>query len=161
MKIRIDFTLNSQFGIVEKIIFRLVLNGFREVKEIVKALPLFSDSVIANGIRNLVNHQVLTANIETSKLSLSEPLIAIIDKCVENAYEINVPVELENYIKGSGLLISGITSSLIDDERQSLKDAIQFVKKVMLFELLPGVNLDMYINIIDFILYEERGDQHE
>ena len=46
-------------------------------------------------------------------------------------------------------------------EFKDWKQTIQFVKKVMLFELLPGVNLDMYINIIDFILYEERGDQHE
>ena len=150
MKVKIDFQLNCQFGIVELIIFRLILNGFTDSKEIAKALPLFSDSVIANGIKHLVNRQILAANIEANKLYLSEPLIAIIDKCLENTYEIDVPAELEGYIKGDGLMISGIS----DEESHSLKQAV-------LFELLPGIKLDMYVDSIDFALREERGDQHE
>lgn len=150
MRIRIDFQLNRQFGVVENIIFRLILNGFTDSREITKALPLFSDSVIANGIKHLVNRQILVADIEASKLYLSEPLVAIIDMCLENAYEIDVPTELENYIKGDGLMISGIS----DEESHSLKQAV-------LFELLPGIRLDMYVDSIDFVLCEERGDQHE
>lgn len=81
---------------------------------------------------------------------MSEPLVAIIDMCLENAYEIDVPTELESYIKGDGLMISGIS----DEESHSLKQAV-------LFELLPGIRLDMYVDSIDFVLCEERGDQHE
>ena len=150
MRIRIDFQLNRQFGVVERIIFRLVLNGFSDSMEIAKALPLFSDSVIANGIKHLVNQQILAADIEAGKLFLSEPLVAIIDMCLENTYEIDAPVELEGYIKGEGLMISGIS----DEESHSLKQAV-------LFELLPGIRLDMYVDSIDFVLCEKRGDQHE
>lgn len=150
MKVKIDFQLNRQFGVVENIIFRLILNGFTDSREITKALPLFSDSVIANGIKHLVNRQILAADIEASKLYLSEPLVAIIDMCLESAYEIDVPAELESYIKGDGLMISGIS----DEESHSLKQAV-------LFELLPGIRLDMYVDSIDFVLCEERGDQHE
>lgn len=150
MKVTIDFQLNRQFGVVENIIFRLILNGFTDSREITKALPLFSDSVIANEIKHLVNRQILAADIEASKLYLSEPLVAIIDMCLENTYEIDVPAELESYIKGDGLMISGIS----DEESHSLKQAV-------LFELLPGIRLDMYVDSIDFVLCEERGDQHE
>lgn len=150
MKVKIDFQLNRQFGVVENIIFRLILNGFTDSREIARALPLFSDSVIANGIKHLVNRQILAADIEASKLYLSEPLVAIIDMCLENTYEIDVPAELEGYIKGDGMMISGIS----DEESHSLK-------QVVLFELLPGIRLDMYVDSIDFVLYEERGDQYE
>lgn len=150
MKVKIDFQLNRQFGVVENIIFRLVLNGFTDSREIAKALPLFFDSVIANGIKHLVNRQILAADIETGKLYLSEPVVAIIDMCLEKTYEIDVPAELECCIKGDGLMISGIT----DKESHSLKQAV-------LFELLPGIRLDMYVDSIDFVLCEERGDQHE
>jgi len=150
MRIRIDFQLNRQFGVVEKMIFRLVLNGFTDSREIAKALPLFSDSVIANGIKHLVNRQILAADVEAGKLYLSEPLVAIIGMCLENTYEIAVPAELEGYIKGDGLMISGITN----EESHSLKQAI-------LFELLPGIKLDLYVDSLDFVLCEERGDQHE
>ncbi len=150
MKVKIDFQLNRQFGVVENIIFRLVLNGFSDSNEIAKALPLFSDSVIANGIKHLVNRQILSADIEAGKLYLSEPLVAIIDMCLENIYEIDVPAELKDYITGDGLMISGIA----DEKSHSLKQAV-------LFELLPGIRLDMYVDSIDFVLRKERGDQHE
>lgn len=150
MRIRIDFQLNRQFGVVENIIFRLVLNGFSDSNEIAKALPLFSDSVIANAIKHLVNRQILSADIEAGKLYLSEPLVAIIDMCLENTYKIDVPAELKEYITGDGLMISAFA----DEESYSLKQAV-------LFELLPGIRLDMYVDSIDFVLCEERGDQHE
>lgn len=155
MRIRIDFQLNRQFGVVERIIFRLVLNGFTDSRNIAKALPLFDDFVIANGIKQLVNCQILAVNIEAGKLSLSEPLAAIIDMCLENTYEIDVPAEMEGCIKEDGLMISGI----VDEESLSLKQAALF--EAVLFELLPGIKLDMYVDSLDFVLYEERGDQHE
>ena len=52
MKIKIDFQLSNQFNCLEKIIFRFVLKGFRNVKNIVDILPLCSDVVIAKGIKD-------------------------------------------------------------------------------------------------------------
>ncbi len=150
MRIRIDFRLNRQFGVVERIIFRLVLNGFSDLNGIAEILPLFSDVVIANGIKHLVNSQLLAADIGAGKLYLSEPLVAIIEMCLENTYEIDASTELEEYIKGDGLMISSIT----DEESLSLKQAI-------LFELLPGIKLDMYVASLDFVLCEARGNHHE
>ena len=89
MKIKIDFQLNRSFGVVERIIFRLVLNGFTDVKEIVEALPIFSDVVIANAIKHLVNRQLLSANITAGELFLSDPLLAIIGVCLENTFDSN------------------------------------------------------------------------
>ena len=150
MRIRIDFRLNRQFGVVERIIFRLVLNGFSDLNGIAEILPLFSDVVIANGIKHLVNSQLLAADIGAGKLYLSEPLVAIIEMCLENTYEIDAPTELEEYIKGDGLMISSIT----DEESLSLKQAI-------LFELLPDIKLDVYVPSLDFVLCEARGNHHE
>lgn len=33
MKVRIDFQLNRRFGVVERLVFRLVLNGFNNARE--------------------------------------------------------------------------------------------------------------------------------
>ena len=150
MQIKIDFQLSCQLGVVERTIFRLVLNGFTNAEEIVSALPIFSDAVIANGIKYLVNRQILSANIDSGRLSLTDPLVAIIDMCMENSYEINVPSELEDNIRNLGLLIS----SIADEESTSLKKAI-------LSELLPRVKLDMYVDSIDFVIYGDRGGQCE
>src|SRR5699024_11036052 len=100
--------------------------------------------------KHLVNRQILAADIEASKLYLSEPLVAIIDMCLENTYEIDVPAELESYIKGDGLMISG------NSEEES-----HYLKQAVVFELLPRIRLDMYVDSIDFVLCKERGDQHE
>ena len=150
MKVKVDFLLNSRFGVVERLVFRLVLNGFTDVNEIVNALPLFSDSVMANGIKILVNRQILAADIEVGKLYLSEPLVAIIDMCIENIYEIDIPVELETCVKSGGIRISGIANN-----------NSRYLAQAVLLELLPGIRLDMYVDSIDFVLYEERGDQNE
>lgn len=150
MRIRIDFRLNRQFGVVERIIFRLVLNGFSDSNGITEVLPLFSDVVIANGIKHLVNSQLLVADVGAGKLYLSEPLVAIIEMCLENTYEIDASTELEEHIEGDGLMISSIT----DEESLSLKQAI-------LFELLPGIKLDMYVASLDFVLCGARGSHHE
>lgn len=149
MKVKIDFQLNRQFGVVERIIFRFVLRGFTDTREIANALPLFSDFVIANAIKSLVNRQILSVKSETGHLALSEPIVAIIDKCFESEYEICIPSELKGEMLESGLLISGNTS----------EDTME-MKKAILYELLPGVRLDMYMDSLDFALYiEKRGGQ--
>ena len=76
MKVNIDFQLSRRFGVVERLIFRLVLNGFCNAREIKLALPIFSDAVIANAVRNLVNEAIISSDIETGALFLSVPVTA-------------------------------------------------------------------------------------
>ena len=150
MKVKIDFQLNRQFGVVERIIFRLVLKGFTDAREIAKALPIFSDTVIANGIKKLVNRQILSAKIEAGKLLLSEPIVAVIEMCVEKDYEISVPPEVKNELIEGGLVISNATS-----------EAVMELKKKILYELLPGIRMDMYMDSLDFVLREEKRGGHD
>ena len=78
MKVKIDFCLNHQFGVVERIIFRFVLSGHGKISEYPRVLPIFSDSVITNAIVHLVNQQILSMNTEAGVLSISEPIKALI-----------------------------------------------------------------------------------
>ena len=81
MKLKVDFQLNRRFGFIEILIFSLVLNGFYSAREIELALPIFSDAVIANAVRHLVNEQIISADVETSTFSLSEAMVAVIAMC--------------------------------------------------------------------------------
>lgn len=150
MRIRIDFQLNRQFGVVERIIFRLVLNGFSDVKEIAKALPVFSDAVIANGIKTLVNRQIFSAKIVEGTISLSDPVVAIIEMCAEKEYEISVPSEIRNTLNKDGLLIMS-----------SMSEEMKDIKRTLLYELLPSIRMDMYIDSLDFVLREEKRGGHD
>lgn len=128
-----------------------MINGFDDAREIAQALPVFSDSVIANGIKNLVNRQMLSASVEAGKLSISEAIVAIIEMCLKKDYQLDIPNELENEFEEGGIIIS----SDIQEEAKSLKKAI-------LYELLPGIRLDMYIDNIDFVICkDDRGGQNE
>lgn len=148
MKLHIDFSLNKGFGVVERTIFRLVLNGYADVREISEALTLFSSSVIANGVRRLVNRQILAVNMASGKLRLAEPLIALASVCLDNDVEIDVPEDLATYILKGGVLIDSETSK----ESQQLKVAL-------LEHLLPDVNLGLYTDSLSFSLTEnERGE---
>ena len=105
MKIKIDFKLNRRFGVVERLIFRLVLNGFTNAREIRLSLPIFSDAVIANAIRSLVNEQILSADVESGSLSLSDAMVAIIAMCNESNSEMNIPTAFIELAEQSGILI--------------------------------------------------------
>jgi len=146
MDVKIDFQLNRQFSVVERIIFRLVLNGFNAAWELGNALPVFSDTVIANGIKNLVNRQLLTADIEKGTLSISESIVAIIQQCHDSRFTITFPKELEDEIKKNGLpIIGGREKNVI------------VIKEAILRELLPGVSQKTYIDSLDFIMLEAKG----
>lgn len=150
MKIKIDFQLNRSFGVVERIIFRLVLNGFTDAKEMVDALPIFSDVVIANAIKHLVNRQILSANVNTGELSLADPLLAIIGMCLDNTFDIDLSF-MQNEQNNLPFVFS--TSIMAGDK--DVRDAVQNIKKAILFELLPNVKLDLYIDSLDFTFVEE------
>ena len=147
MKIKIDFKLNRRFGVVERLIFRLVLNGFTNAREIRLSLPIFSDAVIANAIRSLVNEQILSADVESGSLSLSDAMVAIIAMCNESNSEMNIPTAFIELAEQSGILIydNRIPETIM------LKDAI-------VRELLPNIKLDTFRYSLDFIIRPDKGE---
>lgn len=150
MKVRIDFQLNRRFGVVERLIFRLVLNGFNNAREIRLSLPIFSDAVIANAVRHLVTEQIVSADVETGTLSLSEALVAIIAMCQKQDFEIDCPSSLEEVIQEEGIEVFDNRIS----EAVALKDAI-------IQELLPNIKLDSYRYSLDFIILRQGGETDE
>lgn len=146
MRVKIDFQLNHRFGVVERIVFRLVLNGFSNTREIALSLPIFSDAVIANAVRHLVNEQIISADVETGTLSLSEAVVAIIAMCQKQSLEIDIPAALENEIMQKGI-------EVFDN---SIPEAVG-LKNAIMRELLPNVRLDLYCNSLDFIISPQRG----
>ena len=59
MTVRIDFSLSGRFSVVEQTIFQLVLCGVKDVNTITILLCVYSDDVLANAIKKLVNYQIL------------------------------------------------------------------------------------------------------
>ena len=150
MKVRIDFQLNRRFGVVERLVFRLVLNGFNNAREIRLSLPIFSDAVIANAVRHLVTEQIISADVETGTLSLSEGLVAIIAMCQKQTFEIDCPLSLEEAMLAEGI-------EIFDNripEAVALKDTI-------IQELLPNIKLDSYRYSLDFTILRRGGETDE
>lgn len=150
MKVNIDFQLSRRFGVVERLIFRLVLNGFCNAREIKLSLPIFSDAVIANAVRNLVNEAIISSDIETGALFLSEAIVAVIAMCREQSFEINLPEPLKTMIMHKGF-------EIIDN---SNRQAIE-LKYALIQELLPNINLDSYRYSIDFIILPQKEGMNE
>lgn len=155
MKLRVDFSLSKSFGVVERTIFRLVLNGYVDVREIGDALTLFSGPVIANGIRHLVNRQILVVDMDTGRLRLAEPLAALVSVCFESDVEIDVPDDLVAPIMDGGILIDSGTN----EESRQFKTVLRKLKAALLEHLLPDVNLGLYIDVLDFTLTENERDE--
>lgn len=149
MKVKIDFRLGRQFGVVDNIIFQLVVHAFHDITEISDALPLFSDSVIANAIRHLVNKQILSVNLDSRTISLSEAMIAIIESCLSRSFDLSIPKPLAGEIESGTLVITDTKDK-----------ASEQLKLCILQELLPNIKVDMFVNSLDFILLiQEQGDQ--
>ena len=148
MKVKIDFRLGHQFGAVEGIIFQLVVHAFHDIEEITDALPLFSDSVIANAIRHLVNKQILSVDLDSGTISLSEAMIAIVESCLSKSFDLNLPESLARETESDALVITEVKDK-----------ASEQLKLCILQELVPNVKLDMFINSLDFVLHmQEQGD---
>ena len=150
MKVRIDFQLNRRFGVVERLVFRLVLNGFNNAREIRLSLPIFSDAVIANAVRHLVTEQIISADVETGTLSLSEGLVAIIAMCQKQTFEIDCPLSLEEAMLEEGIEIF--------DNRTPEAVAL---KETIIQELLPNIKLDSYRYSLDFTILRRGGETDE
>ncbi len=135
MKVKFDFTLSQRFGVVERTIFELVLRGLTSTRQISSLIWVFSDEVIASAFQKLVNQQILCADLETQTLALSEPVQALIEKCLDYSYDLEIPDNLIN---------------LMLDGRLTISDAK--TKAAIIAQLLPGIKLGFLINSLDFII---------
>ena len=143
MKVKFDFTLSQRFGVVERTVFELVLRGLTSAKQISSIMWVFSDEVIASAFQKLVNLQILCADLEAQTLALSEPVQALIEKCLENSYDLEIPDNLINLMLDDRLII--------DDPK---------TKAVIIAQLLPGVKLGFLINSLDIsISVGGEGDE--
>lgn len=143
MKIKFDFTLSQRFGVVERTVFELVLRGLTSAKQISSIMWVFSDEVIASAFQKLVNLQILCADLEAQTLALSEPVQALIEKCLENSYDLEIPDNLINLMLDDRLII--------DDPK---------TKAVIIAQLLPGIKLGFLINSLDIsISVGGEGDE--
>jgi len=143
MKVKFDFTLSQRFGVVERTVFELVLRGLTSAKQISSIMWVFSDEVIASAFQKLVNLQILCADLEAQTLALSEPVQALIEKCLENSYDHEIPDNLINLMLDDRLII--------DDPK---------TKAVIIAQLLPGIKLGFLINSLDIsISVGGEGDE--
>lgn len=155
MNVHVDVSLSKAFGVVERTVFRLVLNGYTDAYEIGTALSLFSRPVIANGIRHLVNRQILTVDTATRQLGIAEPLIALLNICHESDIALVVPHELGLQIREGGIIIDSGTSQ----ETRQFRTLLRQLKASLLEQMVPGVNLGHYVDSLDFTLTDsERGE---
>ena len=132
MTVKIDFSLSRRFGVVEQTIFRLVLNGLTDAKQISDLLWVFSDMVIANALRKLVNQQIIRVDIESRKLSLSNTVVALVEICTHNSFEIDIP--------DKNLLVA-------DNADYSIEKTAIEAKTAILAELLPKVKRSFLIGL--------------
>jgi len=148
MNVKVDCVLSKWFGVVERTIFRLVLNGYTDVGEIGASLSLFSDSVVANGIRKLVNSQILTINASSGQLGIAEPFAALLEVCLERTMDIDVHGSLASSIKGGGILI---------DSRSGVES--RGLKAALLASIIPEVDLGLYTGYLDLVLTDADGGE--
>lgn len=143
MTARIDFLLSGRFSVVEQTIFRLVLGGVKDVNTIATLLCVYSDDVLANAIKKLVNYQILRASLKSRTLSISESVLAVIEKCLEQTLylEDSADTQLKAY-----------------DNKLYITD--EDTKQQILNSLLPGINIGFLIKSIDFVIYV-RGVEDE
>ncbi|MBQ6343426.1 MAG: hypothetical protein IJI41_09905 [Anaerolineaceae bacterium] len=144
MNVSLDFSLSAQYSVVEQTIFRLVMEKVRDVKTITDLLCVYSNDVIANAIKKLVNDQILRANIETRTLSISDPVMAIIEECLKQSQNLDWPDDSNLILQDSMLIIT-------DNN----------IKRQILHTLLPEVNLGFLVDSIDFVVYQRGIDDEK
>ena len=156
MTVKIDFALGRRFGVVEKTIFRLVLNGVANTRQISDLLWIFSDIVIANAFRRLVNEQIIRIDLVTQHLSLSDAVAAIIETSLCKSYELDVSDLLTAMMTDENLVVT-------DTDDDNLKKTIRETKATILAQLLPNVKQSFIIGLakcFDFRV-QKRGEIDE
>lgn len=144
MEVKFDFTLNPRrFGVVEQAIFKLVLRGVNSAQGISELLWIFSDDVKAIAIQKLVNSQTLRADLASSKLYLSDGIVAIIGACHDCTYTVEMPE----------ILLSHTTDGTVLVEDRKVITAI-------LNHILPDISIDFFATML-FLSITEVKYEHE
>ena len=144
MEVKFDFTLNSRrFGVVEQAIFKLVLRGVGSAQGISELLWIFSDDVKATAIQKLVNSQALRADLASSKLYLSDGIVAIIGACHDCTYTVEIPE----------ILLSHTTDGTVLVKNRQVIAAI-------LNHILPDISVDFFALVLFFSITEVKCE-HE
>ena len=141
MTVKIDFALGRRFGVVEQTIFRLVLNGLANSRQISNVLWVFSDEVIAEALRKLVNQQIIKVDLESQTLALSDTVAALIEICAHKFLELE--------ISDGSLLVA-------DNADYSIEKTAIEAKTAILAELLPNIKHSFLIDLskcFDFRIY--------
>lgn len=155
MKLHVDISLSKGFGVVERAVFRLVLNGYTDASEIAVALSLFSRPVVANAMRHLVNRQILTIDVASGQLGIAEPFLALMNMCLEEDIYLEVPDELRMAIKQGGVLLDSGASR----ETHYVKSELRQLKASLLENMVPGVSLWHYVDSLDFTFTDCEGGE--
>lgn len=147
MNVKFDFKLNAhKYGIVEQIIFKIVLCGIdandfhrSSVKQISDSLWIFSDSVKAIAIQKLVNTQILRADLLSKELCLSDGIMALIKACNTRSYTIDMPKVILSQMSEGTFLI---------ENRQ--------LARSILHTLLPKIDIDLWASSLSFVITKEN-----
>lgn len=137
MKIKIDFCLSkNRFSSFEKMLFKLLLKNVYSLKHLRELLFIFSNEVIANGIQNLVNNQIIFLDRNTKTLSLSESVYVLIEACKGRSYMLNLPEENKKEVLKMGY-------SIISHKK---------AKREIMKSIIANVDLSFLVESIDFVL---------
>ena len=90
-----------------------------------------------------MNYQILRVSLESRTLSISEPVLAVIEKCLEQTLYLEDSAETQLKAYDNKLYITD------EDTKQQILNA-----------LLPGINIGFLTKSIDFVVYE-RGVEDE
>lgn len=140
MDVKFDFSLNERrYGVVAQAIFRLVLRGINSVPAISDLLWVFSGSVKATAIQQLVNHQILRADLQSHSLFLSDGIVSIIDACHNRTYTVDLPETM----------LSRIANSVLWTEDRQVNTGI-------LRHMLPNIDMDFLAASLSFSIISVR-----
>ena len=150
MRVKIDFALSRNLGAVSQTVFRLVLCGVFDVKTIADLLRIYSNEVLANAIRKLVNIQMLTVDLDSGILRLSDPTMALIKRCHDTEFDIDLPDNIIRYMDEGRIILHDGGGD------QALRENYHSIKSGVISALLPGAKVSFLANFIDIIISKEE-----
>ena len=151
---------SSSLGVVERTVFRLVLGGVCDGRDVAGILSVFSPDVIANAITALVNtHQLLSSDVSAHMLRVSEVAEATLEACREFEMAVVMPPSLAASLEGEGLLVTDAWQTAPDDiPPGELRDVVISLKHAILSELLPDVKAVRIARALDFRIYRKERE---
>ncbi|SLK50431.1 Uncharacterised protein [Mycobacteroides abscessus subsp. abscessus] len=77
----LDFKLSPRFGPVEEAIFQLLGHGYTRIHDLFEILYIFSEEVIAKGIEELTNAQLVEVNLLDASIKYSSVINELYKTC--------------------------------------------------------------------------------